>query len=189
EGLTSAIQAGEGMDRSALEGLLNNLSQRVFLMRNVHEDAPVLFQTRWALSYLRGPLTGPEIARAMAGRKSAAPAAPAAAAPAAQLAVASSSRPAVGVGITEYFLPATKGSGPATYRLMIAGFAKLHYVDAKLSLDEWETGGWLAPLDDAGAPSWVDAAHDANLKSRLTAAPQPEAEFAELPAATLRAAS
>ncbi len=35
-------------------------------MRNVHDDAPVLMKTRWALSFLRGPLTGPEIARAMA---------------------------------------------------------------------------------------------------------------------------
>ena len=45
---------------------MSNLTQRVFLMRNVHEDAPVLMKTRWALSFLRGPLTGSEIARAMA---------------------------------------------------------------------------------------------------------------------------
>ncbi|HTV03437.1 MAG TPA: hypothetical protein VMF13_22995, partial [Luteitalea sp.] len=33
------------------------LGNRVFLMHNVHEDAPVTFETRWTLSYLRGPLT------------------------------------------------------------------------------------------------------------------------------------
>ena len=48
---------------------MSALTQRVFLMRNVHDDAPVLFQSRWALSYLRGPLTGPEISRLMASRK------------------------------------------------------------------------------------------------------------------------
>ena len=39
---------------------MSNLTQRVFLMRNVHEDAPLLMKTRWALSFLRGPLTGQE---------------------------------------------------------------------------------------------------------------------------------
>lgn len=30
-------------------------------MHNVHEDHPILFQTRWAMSYLRGPLTRNQI--------------------------------------------------------------------------------------------------------------------------------
>ena len=41
--------------------VLSALQQRVFLMNNVHEDAPVMFQTRWAMSYLRGPLTRDQI--------------------------------------------------------------------------------------------------------------------------------
>ncbi len=63
EGLKSAQAAS---DDTNFEALMSSLTQRVFLMRNVHEDAPVLMKTRWALSFLRGPLTGSEIARAMA---------------------------------------------------------------------------------------------------------------------------
>ncbi|HUQ10208.1 MAG TPA: hypothetical protein VM146_07815, partial [Steroidobacteraceae bacterium] len=211
EGLKSALPDAQGETRgSNLEGLMSNLSQRVFLMRNVHDDAPVLMKTRWALSYLRGPLTGPEIARVMAPRKAAAPAGASAYQPpaylppveagaavtgtvpmvAASAAPSASGRPAVGAGINEYFLAATKGSGTVLYKPMVAGFGKLHYVDAKLALDEWQTAGWLAPFDDGGGnASWEDAARDVQLKSRLSGAPAAQAEYSELPGPALRAAS
>ncbi len=168
EGLKSALAGRE--DGADLEALMSSLTQRVFLMRNVHDDAPLLMKTRWALSYLRGPLTGPEIARVMETRKRAAAAVPAVHQPTAQ--TQGASRPAVGAGIPEYFLSPTKGAGPVLYKPMLAGFAKLHFVDSKLALDEWQTAGWLAPFDDGdGNASWEDAREDAQLKSRLAAAP------------------
>ncbi|HEX6398020.1 MAG TPA: hypothetical protein VFZ95_11395, partial [Steroidobacteraceae bacterium] len=188
EGLKSA--QGGGGDATNLETLMSSLTQRVFLMRNVHEDAPVLMKTRWALSYLRGPLTGPEITRAMAARKAAAPAAAASPAIAPTSPTATGARPPVGAGVTEYFLTPTAGNGPVLYKPMVAGFAKLHYVDTKLGLDAWDTSGWLAPLDDgAGNASWEDATADAQLRSRLTTVPAAAAEFAEIPGTALRAAS
>jgi hypothetical protein len=215
EGLKSALPDADG---SNLEGLVSNLTQRVFLMRNVHDDAPVLMKTRWALSYLRGPLTGPEIARVMAPRKAAAPvpittytppaeagaalaggaiagatiagAALSGDSAAASSASVASGRPAIGAGINEYFLAPTKGSGPVLYKPMVAGFGKLHYVDSQLALDEWQTSGWLAPFDDGGGnASWEDAARDVQLKSRLGSAPVARAEYAEIPGTALRAAS
>ena len=201
EGLKSALPGGA--EASDLEALMSNLTQRVFLVRNVHDDAPLLMKTRWALSYLRGPLTGPEISRVMAPRKSiaapasAATASSAAASPAiAQPSTAqpstsnASTRPAVGAGIAEYFLAATRGDGAVLYKPMVAAFAKLHFVDSKLALDEWQTTSWLAPFDDAnGNPAWEDGVRDANLKSRFTSAPAPDAGYGNLPAAALRAAS
>jgi hypothetical protein len=58
EGLEGAsAQAGASFDKQKMEATLAALGNRVFLMNNVHEDAPVVFESRWAMSYLCGPLT------------------------------------------------------------------------------------------------------------------------------------
>ena len=58
EGLEGAsTSAGKKFDRGRMEQTLAGLGNRIFLMNNVHEDEPVVFETRWCLSYLRGPLT------------------------------------------------------------------------------------------------------------------------------------
>ena len=62
EGLEGAsASSGKKFDKQGMEQLLAGLGNRVFLMNNVHEDAPEVFQTRWTLSYLRGPLTRTQI--------------------------------------------------------------------------------------------------------------------------------
>ena len=70
EGLEGAsTAAGHGFDRKQMDEILSGLANRVFVMNNVHEDKPVVFQTRWAMSYLRGPLTREQIQTLMASRK------------------------------------------------------------------------------------------------------------------------
>lgn len=64
DGLEGASGGGT-FDRAQIEKILSGLGKRVFLLHNVHATAPMLFQTRWTLSYLRGPLTRPEIKRLM----------------------------------------------------------------------------------------------------------------------------
>ena len=54
-----------------MERRSRGLGKRVFLMNNVHEDAPVLFETRFTLSFLRGPLTKKQIQVLMAPQKGA----------------------------------------------------------------------------------------------------------------------
>ncbi len=55
EGLEGAT-AGD-FDKQAMERTIAGLGKRRFLLHNVHEDEPVVFNTRWVLSYLAGPLT------------------------------------------------------------------------------------------------------------------------------------
>ena len=70
EGLEgSAGQAGQTFDRQKMEQTIAGLGSRVFLMNNVHEHQPRVFQTRWAISYLAGPLARGQISRLMAEEK------------------------------------------------------------------------------------------------------------------------
>ena len=55
EGLEGAT-AGD-FDKQQMERTIAGLGKRRFLLHNVHEDEPVIFGTRWVLSYLAGPLT------------------------------------------------------------------------------------------------------------------------------------
>lgn len=62
QGLKGAInEAGKSSEKVDHESIINKLKSRVFLMHNVHEDLPIVFHTRWVMSYLRGPLTRPQI--------------------------------------------------------------------------------------------------------------------------------
>ncbi len=62
EGLEGASATqGVAFSRGRMEQILAGLGNRVFLMHNVHESEPTLFETRWAMSYLRGPLTRNQI--------------------------------------------------------------------------------------------------------------------------------
>ena len=196
EGLESALAGTGSMDRSTLDKLMSALTQRVFLMRNVHQDAPYLMKSRWALSFLRGPLTGPEITRVMAGKRGAAApaststASPSAAPAATSVAAPVTARPAIPGDVTEYFLEGRSGQTVAEYRPMVMGLAQLHFVDAKLGLDQWDTTAWLAPLgDDVKSVDWAAGSAHPDLKARLSKSPAAGAAFADLPGAAMRAAN
>jgi hypothetical protein len=62
----AAACAGARFDRRAMEEILAGLGSRVFLMNDVRDDAPVVFQTRWTMSYLTGPISREQIHAAMA---------------------------------------------------------------------------------------------------------------------------
>src|SRR5690606_17562461 len=69
EGASAA--AGTAFDKAAMEATLAGLSSRVFVMNNVHDDRPIVFHTRFVMSYLAGPLTRTQIQALMAPIKAA----------------------------------------------------------------------------------------------------------------------
>lgn len=46
-----------GFSRAEMDKLISSIGKRVFVMNNVHEKAPTLFQTRWVMNFLAGPIT------------------------------------------------------------------------------------------------------------------------------------
>jgi hypothetical protein len=62
ERLMDGLQSASGnVDRADANNLLSNLGKRVFLYHNVHEKGMKLFNTRWAMNYLAGPMTRTQI--------------------------------------------------------------------------------------------------------------------------------
>ncbi len=194
EGLLGSDAAG-GMDKAQLEAAMSSLPQRTFLMRNVHDAAPVLLRTRWALSYLRGPLTSAEIARLAASDdgKSVAPTPTAATttgpapapAPRATPTASSGGRPIVPAGVPEKFLAAAGNQG-VEYEPRIGARVRAHFVDAKAGLDAWENWYCLAPLTAQG-PNWESAELCNADAIQLLDAPAPDATFADVPGSALAA--
>jgi len=152
EGLEgAALGASRVFDRAATEAVLSALGSRVFLMNDVREPGPVIFQTRHTLSFLRGPLSRDQIKTLMAPKKAAPAATPNNAAatptPAVGAPAAVNARPSAPEGLPELFVAAS-GEGPITYQPTIGVSAKLHFVDAKAGVDHWRSLALLVPLGE-----------------------------------------
>ena len=201
DGLEGAAAAANAkLDKGKIGEILSGLGNRVFLMNNVHEDAPVVFESRWAMSYLRGPLTRDQIKTLMSGRKPVSPeSTPApepgavAAPPTAPVAPSSAGgRPLVPPDVPQQFIPARGGPSGATlvYRPKILASAKVRFNDPKSGIDATSELMHLAPVTDGALPVDWDKADAVTIPlTDLEKEPQGGAEFEALPAAAAKAKS
>ena len=197
EGLEGiAAGTGQKFDKQAMEQLLAGLDKRIFLLNNVHDDAPELFETRWALSYLRGPLTRAQIKLLMDPLKQTAPPASAPASVAAPAPVASApaknERALLPPDITQYFFP-VRGSGDAsarlTYHPTLLGAAEVRYSDSK-NLDMTQQVTLLCPFNDGPVGLDWSTAQTLDLPIEdLESDAQAGAQFVEAPADATKAKS
>lgn len=157
EGLEgAAAQTGTKFDKAAMSETLAALGNRVFLMNNVHDDGPTVFQSRWALSYLRGPLSRQQIQQLMDPRRAEligglrnqvqVAAAPSNGSSVGQAVAGNTSttqpnsRPLVPSAITERFWLVSKRPSDSVrliYRPGILATTACHFVHAASNLDQW----------------------------------------------------
>ncbi|MDX1393540.1 MAG: type IV secretion system DNA-binding domain-containing protein [Gemmatimonadota bacterium] len=208
DGLEVAASSG-GASRSELEALIASLEKREFLLHNVHEGAPLRFRTRWAMSYLRGPLTRDQVADLMDGRGADAPAAvdevtgSTTDAVRPELAAAedgfAATPPSVGGDVSQLFVPVSLGATGAAlsveeeigagasvadqslvYRPCVLARGAVTYFHRASGAQDRHEFALAGSPDHLGAVRWDDATA-LGASVRPIAAPEDGARFAPLP--------
>ena len=197
EGL-EGVAGGTGLkfDRQEMEQTLAGLESRIFVLNNVHEEGTEIFETRWAMSYLRGPLTRNQIKTLMdpvksstgtdAPRSSTADtSSPPPASPATDES-AKTQEPLLPPEVPRYFVPVrNNGKGSLVYHPMLLGAAEVRFSDKRV--DTTKDISVIAPIA-AGvmAIDWESAAQVDLPISDLEQEPTEGAKFVELPAAAAK---
>lgn len=178
EGLQgNASATGHAFNPAAVDAALSALPKRAFFAHNVHASAPTVFQTRYALSYLRGPLTTAEVGRfkpAAAATRPGTPK-PATATPAASQAGAAASSvassAASGAPLVPPGIEVRYGVG-SSLRPCISATVNVQYTKrGKAGLEVWQRLNVVVPfagdspafdeiavVDDADADTWTTSA-------------------------------
>lgn len=192
-----AVAGPADLDRAGLARMLAGLDSRVFLVRNVHEPGVTLCESRWCLSYLRGPLSRPQIKALMDPRRSgaaragqdleAATATPDRPGPA-SVTAAATHRPSLPPGIDQFFLPAAATGREILYEPMLLGAASVRFADARLRVEATRDVVLLTRVTEDPVPvEWSQAETVVLDLDSLLRDPAPGAQFTPLPAAAVQA--
>jgi hypothetical protein len=120
----------------------------------VHQNVPVIFQTRWALSYLRGPLTREQIKALTPAVEASA----ASASPAMPKLAAASARPVLPPEVVQKFLAARGKPDGLMYYPELCVSAKIRFSDSKSKIDTAVDRVYLTPVKDDNTPvEWSES--------------------------------
>ena len=193
EGLEGAAgESGAKWDREQMERILSGLGKRVFLMNNVHETEPVCFETRWTLSYLRGPLTRAQIRTLMDDRAApaAAPAVPEGAARKPAAISAATAAPVLPAEVPQTWVPVPGDATGITYRPHLLAAVQMRFTDTKTKLDHAKQAVFITPVKDEALPVQWEEAEELDIDpDRLEPEGPAGAAYTELPSAAIKARS
>lgn len=197
DGLEGAsLQQGASFDRNAMDKNLSALGKRVFLMNNVNDNAPTIFQTRWAFSFLRGPLSRPEVSSLMQSKKSEmlqTPLLEASESPTRSTQSASTGAagpPIIPAAIeVRYLVPdkAFRSSNRLEYRPGLLANASLHFVRAASDVDAWSDIQVLAHISGSVQEHLWENSQRLEPKSYELGDPESDFSFVDPPAELLQA--
>jgi len=187
EGL-EGVRQGAGFDRQRMERTLAGLDKRQFLLHNVHEDEAVVFNTRWVMSYLAGPLTRDQIKALAADSRKTVIAGQPAEPPAAPGGAFSSAAPVMPPQIRQYFVPA-QGGGVRYFPRLVAA-TDVAFTNARYGVDERRERTYAVDFDTgAVAVDWDNGEVIPLAATDLEDDPAPGSGFAECPDCALKPAN
>jgi len=149
--MTGITGASAALSTDRIRQLLANMRGRTFLLHSAHLDQPLLFETRWALSYLKGPVTLSEISRLVTSDQDHAHVQeePVEAVPAMQTAGAYLSNPPLLPSTVEQrFVPPPFPAQGLEYVPWLAGSATVRFFNQTRRIDELRTVQRKIPLDE-----------------------------------------
>ncbi len=187
EGLSGAsAQAGVAFDTAKTDEILSSLGKRVFYMNNVHTNTPIIFQTRWALSYLRGPLTRDQI-KTLTARGPQPELAEAKAAPKVPNLPPAAARPVLPPEVVQKFIAPRSTSKELMYFPHLCVSAKILFSDSKSGIDENVDKVYLTPVKDDNTPvEWTESQVVDLHPDELESAPVEGIGYAELAGAATK---
>jgi len=198
DGLESASSSSSGIfSRSSIEKIISDLDNRVFLMNNTHDSSPEIFQTRWALSYLRGPLTRDDIKKLMdpvkGNQLSSAQTIKISRSNTEQIGQQSSHQPSLPPNIPFYFIP-TRGKisseSKLIYKPHLMGVAKINFSITSLNLSDSKISTYITPItENAISVTWESAESIDIPPADLEKVPQTDALFENLPTSAIQIAN
>ncbi len=182
EGATATSVAN--LSRAQLERILSALGTRKFLMSNVHDRQPTLFESRWALSYLRGPLSRDQLKVLVEqGGQAGMPDSPSIRDTFEVQAEHGAPQVVLPAGVQAAYVNTVRPLPPGqrlVYRPALLATGRLHFVSASQRVDLWEERSFLAKLSSPlQADLWVDAPPVPELDLEQQGL---EGEYAPLPA-------
>ncbi|MDO5045161.1 ATP-binding protein [Campylobacter sp.] len=149
--------SGSDMDKGEIENLISNLAKRNFLLKNIHEDGLNVISTRWALSYLKGPLSKEQISNLMRDKKL-------------ENSVLTSKNSGAKSGVKPIISSGIEQIYAAESFDELSGYlyakAKVRFYDAKKSLDHTKDVSFLYRLDEEqNEIDWGEASEDVKINS------------------------
>ncbi|MDR3089317.1 MAG: DUF87 domain-containing protein [Desulfobulbaceae bacterium] len=162
--------ASEGkLDRAEVKSLLSRLKGRQFLLTSAHLEEPIVFETRWTMSYLKGPIAGDDIRRLMTPAGGPSDTIPQAASPqqphGARIDATTnaappvcSGRPLIAAGVEQQFYARPTSNDAPVFEPWLAGRASVRFYNAAKNIDETRQIALGVSLDEHFMrPDWAKA--------------------------------